>query len=258
MSGGALSGWRVLVPRPVGQERTLCAALADFGAESETIPALSIDALSGRARQRALAQLARFDNCQHIIFVSANAVRYAVALAHELGDGISHWPPCHAIGPATAAALSAAGLSVLEATDGAGGQALVQRPKLQQLDGQTVMIVRGCGGRRWLGKTLSARGAELSYCEVYRRGCPEASAAPLQHCLSNGQLDATIATSAAMLDNLVQLAGDEVAALRSLPLCVPGQRLHDHSCAANFQRIAVAPTAAAKPLARALAQAFAQ
>ena len=253
-----LVGWRVLVPRPAGQERSLCAALAALGAESEVIAALCIEALAGRARRQAAAQLAALGECRHIIFVSANAVRCAVALARELGCGTAGWPPCYAVGPATAAALAAEGLSALAPVVGASGRALAQRPELQRLDGQRVMIVRGYGGRRGLGDTLVGRGAELDYCEVYRRGCPEASAAPLQRCLRAGRLDAAIATSAAMLDNLLRLADGEAGALRALPLCVPSQRLLGQARTAGFQQVATAPTAAAKSLAGTLAQAFAR
>lgn len=256
MTAPPLLGWRVLVPRPTGQEHALCAALATLGAESAAIPALSIDVLIGSARRLAQAQVVAIKACHQLIFVSANAVRHAVALAHELGEDITAWPPCHAVGPATATALAAEGISALSPLVGASGRALAQRPELQQLDGQRLMIIRGSGGRRWLGDTLSSRGAELSYCEVYQRGCPKSSAMPLRRCLRTGRLNAAIATSAAMLDNLLMLAGAEVSTLRALPLCVPGQRLLERSRAAGFQQVAAAPNAAAESLVSALAEVF--
>ena len=44
---------------------------------------------------------------------------------------------------------------------------------LGALAGKNIFIIRGKGGRALLGDTLSARGAQVNYVEVYKRALPE-------------------------------------------------------------------------------------
>ncbi len=147
-----------------------------------------------------------------VIFVSRYAVAYGARLV----------PPhprvqVGAIGPSTAKALVECGLNVhIEPPDGGfTTEALLQHPALQRLDGRSVLIVRGKGGRELLGCKLLQRGAELSYAEVYHRVMPPGDAAPvIAHWQQHG-IDLITATSVQTLQNLQQLLGDSAADILS-------------------------------------------
>ena len=52
-------------------------------------------------------------------------------------------------------------------------EGLLATSALQQVAGKYILIFRGQQGRNLLGDELRARGANVSYCEVYRRKKPE-------------------------------------------------------------------------------------
>ena len=52
-------------------------------------------------------------------------------------------------------------------------EGLLAASALQQVEGKHILIFRGQQGRTLLGDELRARGATVSYCEVYRRKIPE-------------------------------------------------------------------------------------
>ena len=100
------------------------------------------------------------------IFVSTNAVEFGLAHA-----GTAH---IAAIGPATAAALQAAGRDVdIRAAKGYDSEALLATPDFQDVGDKIVRIIRGNGGRELLGNTLRERGASIEYLATYDRQLPQ-------------------------------------------------------------------------------------
>ena len=119
-------------------------------------------------------------------------------------------------------------------------ESLLALPELAELTGQHVLIVRGVGGRSFLGETLAARGARLAYAEVYRRARPLADAAPL---LARWRQDVQVitATSGEVLDNLLTLIGrDGWGLLFAMPLVVVSERTGETARALGFDRVEVA------------------
>jgi len=165
-----LSGKTVVVTRPHNQTRKICAALKRNRAAIIHFPVLSIMAAENpEPAKNTLRQLATYDV---VIFISGNAVHYAVKLAQELKLDF-HDNRLAAVGAATRAALEKHGysVSIVPATSFTS-EALLACEPLQRVAGQKILIVRGKGGREYLRQQLQARGAHVDYTEVYQRRLP--------------------------------------------------------------------------------------
>ena len=199
-----LGGAGVLVTRPAHQAGDWCRLIEEHGGRALRLPVLEIAGPADPAPAR--RRLASLDDCRLLIFVSPNAVRQALALAGEAGL------PAHlevaVVGDATAAALAAAGRPAdLVPASSQDSEGLLALPRLRAVAGETVVIVRGEGGRPLLGDTLARRGARVEYLEVYRRVYPQTDVAPLLACWD--QVDLVTATSNQILENLLRLFGAE-------------------------------------------------
>lgn len=220
----ALAGLRVLVTRPAHQAEAFCALLEQAGATAIHFPALAIGpAPDPRAVAQLAADLGRFDL---VIFISANAVQRGLPLLCPAG----HWPTgtaIAAVGSRTASELEARGRHVdLVPASGHNTEALLALPRLRDMAGRRVLIVRGDGGREALAGELRARGAEVAYAEVYRRMLPALDAAPLLQRWQAGGLDLVTVTSAQILRNLYQLLGPAgLALLQSAPLVLASENV---------------------------------
>lgn len=107
-----------------------------------------------------------------MVFVSRNAVQYGIPLLRPLLDGMNHCA-VFGVGPATFEALAEAGwmpARVPPATEASSEGLLgLETFTAPRIAGKQVLIVRGVGGRDTLAATLTERGAQVRYAEVYRR-----------------------------------------------------------------------------------------
>lgn len=247
-----LAGLNVLVCRPEGQGAGLCQAIAEAGGTALSFPTLAIAATS--APQAAAAHLAQAGGYDSVIFVSANAVRYAQKLANGIIPLISG-ARLAAIGAATAKALREAGAAQVLAPPPPGdSEALAAMDEWQDMAGRRCLIVRGEGGREWLAETLRRRGAQVDYAEVYRRTLPAAAPAPLLACWRDGQVHAAIITSGEILRNLAALIGGEgLALLRETPVVAVSERVCRLAQTMGIHQVANAAGASDAALVRALA-----
>ena len=201
-----IEGLGILVTRPEPQAGPLARRLAECGARVYRLPAIELKPRDDRAAQR--ASLGPLDRFHWIVFVSANAVRFGVSLLEERRD-----LRLAAVGPATAAALNHAGFRVaLVPTQGYDSEALLASTELGHVEGQRILIVRGGGGRELLAEELRARGAEVSYVEVYERHqahpIPGAVAA-VEDEWRRGLIDIVTATSPELLRALFEILSPE-------------------------------------------------
>ncbi|MDC7701205.1 uroporphyrinogen-III synthase [Vogesella indigofera] len=112
------------------------------------------------------------------------------------------------VGRASADKLAVlSGRAVLHPPHGNDSDALLTLPPLQQLAGQTVLIVRGDGGRPQLGETLAHRGARVHYAEVYRRVPVQADWALFDRLAAAGPSPALLITSSHSAQQLFHQAG---------------------------------------------------
>ncbi|MGR9100741.1 MAG: uroporphyrinogen-III synthase [Gammaproteobacteria bacterium] len=229
-----LQGARVLVTRPTEQSGNLCRLIEQAGGVAVRFPVIEIVPIEMPA-----APVNPVEEYRWIVFVSANAVRFA--LSDKNGFAAGKNARIAAVGQATAAALRAAGLTVdLVPAAGFDSEALLAAPEMRRVDGLSVLIVRGEGGRELLADELRARGAKVDYLEVYRRTKPQIDRQTLAGLKTGDKPDVITANSGESLKNLMELAGEETGKiLKSIPLAVVSERIKKTALEMGFARVAV-------------------
>lgn len=222
---GVLNGRGILVTRPAHQADALCRLIEAAGGTPLRFPVLEIRPATDPARVR--AGLARLNEYDLAIFVSANAVHFTLAALAS-----RPWPPTVAIaavGAATARALEERGLAAAHCPEREyTSEALLALPALQHMHGRRVLILRGDGGREHLRETLTARGAQVDYLEVYRRARPDTDPAPWLARWHNGEIAAVLITSNESLRSLLAIVGTlGLELLRGTPLVVGNARTRE-------------------------------
>lgn len=233
-----LNGAHILVTRPEHQADNLSRLIEQQGGVAVRFPTLEIVAREDTGDIK--NTLANPDKFQWIIFISANAVNFALKANDGKIPGTKS-VRFAAVGQATAEAMKLAGLPVdLVPVNGYNSEALLAMPELQQVAGQHCLIVRGEGGREQLATTLRNRGAKVDYLEVYKRVIPGIDNAPVVELLAQHALDVITVTSAEALQNLNVMLGEQNNKLLPLiPLVVVSDRIRRQAFDMGFNRIAV-------------------
>jgi uroporphyrinogen-III synthase len=219
MTERPLQGVGVLVTRPRSQASDLIAAIEAEGGNAICFPVLKIVPRDSADIEREAATLPSPDIT---VFVSPNAVRYGLPYAGE--------SQLAAIGPATAAAITAAGgQASIVPEEGFDSESLLQHEELLEVCDKEIRIVRGAAGRELLAETLRARGATVRYLGVYDRNQASPSDAEVSQVESawrNSDLQAVTVMSVETLLSLVTLLPDWCEQrLASMPLVTPAARV---------------------------------
>jgi uroporphyrinogen-III synthase len=233
----ALNGACVLVTRPEHQSENLSHLIEQWGGIAVRFPTLEI---VSRDNDQIKSTLANLDKFQWVIFISANAVNFALK-ANSGKIPRTKSVRFAAVGQATAQAMKMAGLPVdLVPEHGYNSEALLALPQLQQVDGQNCLIIRGEDGREQLATTLRSKGAKVDYLEVYKRIIPCIDSSPVVELLAQHRLDAITVTSAEALQNLHLMLGEKNnKLLLSIPLVVVSDRIRCIAADMGFNRITV-------------------
>ncbi len=234
------SGFRkynVLVTRPAHQAENLSILIEQQGWNALRFPTLEIAAVNNQLIQK---QLEDIEQWQWLIFISANAVNFAIQANNGKIDNFKGLSIA-AVGKATEKALSVAGLSVdLLPEHEFNTEGLLATNEMKQISGKACLIVRGKGGREVLAETLKNRGAKVDYMEVYTRRAPVCINTNIYDLLRDGKLDAITVTSGDALSNLLKMVGAELKAkLISVPLIVISNRIKELAEQYKFKQIAV-------------------
>jgi len=215
-----LASITVVNTRPEEQAKALTASLEKLGATVFENPVIEIsdltDTLNSNSVQKNLAQ------CDILIFVSANAVKYFFRLIAtqniDLNKG-SRLPLWATVGKSTANVLAQQSLALLGKTisadifpqRGSDSESLLKHPEFSDCSGKKILIVRGLGGREFLAEQLRIRGADVDYLEVYQRRCPQCETAEKSRKLlqrwQSQKIDFIIITSSEGLVNLLTILG---------------------------------------------------
>ena len=222
----------VLVTRPAPQASELCRLIREHGGEGIAFPALEIVPLADKGGEPD-------STADIIVYTSPNAVRYGVQFLGEAQIGRPR-PVIGAIGPSTTRALVAAGYPPdLYPARGFDSEALLDEPQLQHPAGKHVLIVRGEGGREHLALTLQARGAKVSFAEVYKRAKParsQADVAALEARWASAGIDIVATNSVETLDNLDHMLTDVgQQQLRQTPLVTASSRVAQRAAVLGHQ-----------------------
>ena len=200
-----LANRRILITRPKGQSSALAALLEAQGATPILIPSIEIaPPTSFCALDAALTTLRTYDL---LIFTSANAPAAFAARARHL-NLLPYPKRLAAIGPATAAAIQAAGLQPDDPhillpphyiAESLAEALLPHAPNSQML------LVRAAHARHLLPQALTAAGATVTIAEAYRTILPPDSIEALRTLFATHPPDAITFTSASTAENLATL-----------------------------------------------------
>lgn len=188
---GRLAGARIVVTRPAERGETLCRAITAAGGEALLFPTLDILPLDAVTLPDGL----RLPDW--LVFTSVPSVMHGVG---PLDEQLPSWRRANvaAIGDATAEALHSAGISdvTVPAAGRQQSEGLLECADFSPDENQSVLIVRGEGGRRTLDAELQRRGAALHSVAVYRREPADIDPAPLLARWQAGRIDAIVISSA--------------------------------------------------------------
>ncbi|HED16917.1 MAG TPA: uroporphyrinogen-III synthase [Gammaproteobacteria bacterium] len=200
-----LQGLGVLVTRPQHQAEPFCRLIEQAGGDAIRFPVLEVtDPGDSTALNKRLDQLAEY---QIAIFISANAVRYAMSRI-QARAGLPAGLRIAAIGRASARELQHMGVEVNDCPSRQfDSEALLALPGFADVAGQRILIFRGEGGREHLASVLRERGATVDYAEVYRRIRPAADTTNLMQRWARGEIQVITLTSVEALRNLYELVG---------------------------------------------------
>jgi uroporphyrinogen-III synthase len=248
VNGEPLARRRILVTRPEPEATAFARLISAAGGEALRAPVLEIRELADLGPFHAVAD--RLESFDLAIFVSRNAVRRALALLEQRGKA---WPArlrAAAIGQGSRAELEAHGFAgVIAPTEGFDSEALLALPALASIAGKRIVIFRGESGRKFLGESLAARGAQVEHAPCYRRAAPEAGAR-LRAAWAGGPVDAVTVSSAEALANLARMLQEVgLPRLGDIPLFVPHARVAASAPAAGARRAIVAGPGDAEMLA---------
>jgi uroporphyrinogen-III synthase len=214
MTGGdppmpALRGRRIVVTRTRDRAAGIVDALHQHGAEVVVVPLITtVPRASPAEIEEAASALARAPDPRWAVFSSATGARLVLnVVGKEALDGVG----VAAVGPATAAAVAACGVSVDLVAPEHIAEGLASALVARGVRGATVWIPQAEGARPVLADRLAAAGAEVRVTIVYRSAMPSDAVSRLEAALSNG-VDAITLTSGSTARHLARaLAG------RSLP-----------------------------------------
>lgn len=235
MDTNSLHNINVLVTRPKELAINLCELIRQSGGAPICYPALEIrEPATSSSREFVSNNINAFSMA---IFISPTAVTRTLHYLPSLPNKLR----IAAIGSRTAETLAQAGIPADILPDGHDSESLLRHPEMQEekIRGSKIIIFRGEGGRTLLGDTLSSRGANVVYAEMYSRAKPGPDADSEQKLM---HADIVATTSNEGLLNLLNMVSDKTH-LRSLPLIVPGERCEQMARNLGFKSIVVAENA---------------
>lgn len=205
----------VLVTRPTEQAGPWVTRLGAAGVPAAALPLMAIAAAEDLAPlKQAWQDLTLY---RLLVFVSPNAVLQFFA---QRPPDSAPWPTdvlVATVGPGSSQALRAAGVPAAQVLEPAAtaenfdSEALWLQLQTREWHGRRVLLVRGDGGREWLGDRLRERGAQVSAVQAYRRVLPRWHAtelALLSQALDAPANHAWLLSSSEAIDNLSVLAPD--------------------------------------------------
>lgn len=232
-----LEGLRVLNTRPLKQGKILSAAIHKAGGLAIDCPALTIEATNSNW----FHSLPAFDEITQAIFTSANAVDYFFAVLrreHKV------WPKkiiVIAVGRATALSLRKQGVETVLIPTIADSEHLLILPTLQQIGGQTILLIKGEEGRTLISENLLSRAANLVMVEVYKRCLPTFPQQGFDSLWRDEAVDIILFTSQQAMHNIFAMFGKEAKAwLQQTPCVVISQRLAQAATNLGIRTIIVA------------------
>lgn len=201
-----LAGRHIAITRPPEQAPQLARLLEDAGARVTVLSSIDIAPLEETsALDAAIARLAQSERAYDwVVFTSVNGVR---ALDQRLAASGWDWsllrhPAVAAIGPATAQALEAHGITPALVPDEYVAEGIVRG--IGNVAGKRMLLLRADIARKTLAEELRRGGAEVDEIAAYRTVVVPPDVALLRHLLDADRPDAITFTSSSTVRGLVQ------------------------------------------------------
>ncbi|WP_293266656.1 uroporphyrinogen-III synthase [Neptunomonas sp.] len=243
----SLQNQRVLVTRPAHQAAPLIKLLKECGANPAHLPALEICPISETDSRYSLLrnQMMNLDQYAIIICISPNAAHQALEWIDQFWPQTPVGIDWYAVGKKTAQILNDQDIPAHYSNAGFDSEAMLTLPDLVDIQGKKILILRGSSGRAMLAETLTSRGAEVEYANLYDRKCPEYDDTHIKSTIYNIPLSSILITSGEALSNFVTVAAGRqkqfsTDSLHHLYLVVPSARIADQARHIGFTRIKVA------------------
>lgn len=229
-----LNGLRVLNTRPAPNNQALSQAIRALGGISIELPALCI-----------VPKVQRLENPSQqairlAIFISPNAVDCYFKQLHQQN---LTWPSSIeviALGRATANRLSLWDVRTDQMPEVADSEHLLQLNVLQNPHNQTILLIKGEGGRPEMAAALKDRGANLITLALYQRQCPHYTPTYLNSLWHNDAVDIILLTSQQAMHNLFSLFGTDAHPWLCGKAClVISERLHQEAKRFGINRVVI-------------------
>lgn len=236
-----MPGERIMVIRPLRDDDAFIALLNQSGAQVTQIPVIDIEPLE---EEQAIKNLILdFDNMDIAIFVSGNAARFGLQWLDQYWPMLPLGVQYLAVGRKTAEILQQhigredAG-DVDFPAEQQNSEGLLALPQMQSVTGKRIVIFRGRQGRELLGQTLTARGANVTYCELYKRIINTENVAKAHQQLK--QTDILVVHSGDLLKALGEVPDSQAAIVKVI---VPSNRVADIARQLGYSNIHIAASA---------------
>ncbi len=197
-----------------GQELSL--SIQRLGGHAIDVPAIAIETLPFHW----LAQLPALTQVDQAIFISTNAVNNFFA---TLKEQRILWPwsiQVTAVGNATAKALEAWSIHVHHHPATANSEHLLNLAAFQRIHHQTILLIKGDGGRALIEETLQHRQAQVIPVAVYRRILPTVPKEYMNSLWRNDGVDIILFTSQQAMHNLFTLFGEQARSWLCSKFCL--------------------------------------
>ncbi|WP_314186956.1 uroporphyrinogen-III synthase [Aggregatibacter kilianii] len=244
----------VLVTRPDERGQQLVDMLAKAGVVAIHLPLFNIEAgaeLNGLPNK--FAQLKVGD---YVFAVSKSAVDFADKALKNTGfvwrDDLQYFT----VGQGTAQHFAVTTtLAVHYPTTQENSEGVLQLAAMQNLQGKTILILRGNGGRELLSEQAQQRGANVEIVECYRRESIVYNSTEQTSLCKRAGVQTIVATSAEILTQLVDFVPqNEHNWLKSCQLITVSERISHLAQALGWQNVIVSPRADNQTLLQTLLQ----
>jgi uroporphyrinogen III methyltransferase/synthase len=217
-----LFGKRVLITRTRRQASVLARLLAEEGAIPVELPSIEIEPVEDRTAIEAGVDRLRSGEYDWAGFTSANAVElfFELIAERDLDARVFGASRVFAIGPATAAALAAHGITPDIVPPEYVAEAVVEAMKPHLAPGARMFLPRAEAARPELVQGLESLDAAVDEIPVYRAVVPAEVPPEALDALRNGDIDIVTFTSSSTVRNLVTMLGGADALQRPLIACI--------------------------------------
>ncbi|WP_037330303.1 uroporphyrinogen-III synthase [Salinivibrio socompensis] len=241
----------VVVVRPEPDCHQLVKQLHAHGLAATPCPLVSF--LPGRDLTTLPRTLTALPSGSVLVAVSPRAVAFA---DHALQNAQQAWPTdCQyvAVGQRTAREWQTVCGQAVHSPAREDSEGMLALPPLTNVTGTQIVILRGESGRDMMAKTLRDQGAQVHYCETYRRQWAVEPLVSQVVSWTKDTTDTVVITSGQQLayfDQLITLSGQHW--LRQCRILVPSKRIQDQATALDFDTITTVDSVANSALVNTL------